>query len=132
MGWTFYHQSDVVSDPQAEIDSLLSWDGSDGSGQVKASAIVGATYFAAVEIYKPASGARYTIAFVVLFERRPFGYKIMDETMGPCRYRCPRKILEKLSPLDKIPGGTAWAAEWRAKAWNNLGGQPMGQQMELI
>ena len=43
-----------------------------------------------------------------------FGYKIMEETMGPTMSECPKSILNKLSEL---PPGSAWdwARQWRER-----------------
>jgi hypothetical protein len=45
-----------------------------------------------------------------------FGFKIMDESMGPIMSTCPKSILTKLSEL---PEGPAWdfARAWRARCW---------------
>lgn len=39
-----------------------------------------------------------------------FHYKDMDETVGPCYYGCPDRILDLLTPTD-----SEWANEWRQK-----------------
>src|SRR3546814_2261595 len=44
-----------------------------------------------------------------------FGYKDMDETMGPCEADCPARILDLLTPTDK-----EYAREWRARCCANL------------
>jgi hypothetical protein len=53
-----------------------------------------------------------------------FGYKDMDETMGPTAAECPARVLDLLSPLGECPTmgphtewsccGTCAAREWRA------------------
>jgi hypothetical protein len=40
-----------------------------------------------------------------------FGYKDMDESMGPVEKSCPKRIIDKASPL-RDP--TGWAGQWRA------------------
>jgi len=51
-------------------------------------------------------------ALVVLTHRRngQFGYKPMDESMGPCESECPARILDRLTnpPND-------WARQWRER-----------------
>lgn len=46
-----------------------------------------------------------------------FGYKDMDESMGPCATRCPARILARLSPVEECyaPGSNSleWATKWR-------------------
>lgn len=53
-----------------------------------------------------------------------FGYKDMDESMGPVAHRCPARILARLSPVDECyPAGSQslfWATEWRAACQRNL------------
>ncbi|MDD2462444.1 MAG: hypothetical protein PHI97_00440 [Desulfobulbus sp.] len=44
-----------------------------------------------------------------------FGYKEMDETMGPGYYDCPRKILDLLTPTDNEN-----SVEWRKKCFDEL------------
>ena len=57
----------------------------------------------------------------VMMRRSPgdlhnFGYKDMDESMGPCLYHCPARILDKLSPTQQLyegEGPLEWARHWR-------------------
>lgn len=44
-----------------------------------------------------------------------FYYKVIDETMGPCYYDCPKKILNALSPTDN-----EFALAWREKCKRHL------------
>ncbi|BCV23258.1 hypothetical protein [Gelria sp. Kuro-4] len=44
-----------------------------------------------------------------------FGFKSIDETMGPYQYNCPKRILELLTPTEN-----KYAQEWRAKCWERL------------
>lgn len=70
------------------------------------------------------------IAVVCLLERRPkdypfdFGYKDMDESMGPNERKCPERILKMLTPLpDPIEGERdvyQYARAWRQRCWDNL------------
>lgn len=128
MGWTIYNQSERVADPQAECDRLCTWNNEDSAARVLASAIVGSTYYAAVELEKR-DQAPFVFAAVFLIQRSPFGYKDMDETCGPNECSPPLRVLEKLTPLQ--PGQGGYAIEWRRKAWARFGGEPQGQQVEL-
>lgn len=51
-------------------------------------------------------------AMVILIQRTRgyynFGYKDMEESMGPCAYDCPDRILDLLTPTD-----SKYAIEWR-------------------
>lgn len=127
MGWTIYNSG--VADPQAECDRILTWNSDESSGKVLASAIVGSTYYAAVELVKP-DRPRIVFAAVFLIQRSPFGYKDMDETCGPNECSPPLRVLQLLTPLE--PGREGYAAAWRKKAWARFGGEPQGQQLELI
>jgi hypothetical protein len=44
-----------------------------------------------------------------------FGYKDMDESMGPCEAACPPAILDLLTPTDR-PYAVAWRERCRAAA----------------
>ncbi len=92
------------------------------------------------EIVKDAStafGRRYyaalkkhglTTLFVALIEgsaANGFGYKDMDEGMGPCDADCPPSLIALLSPVEdiygpvKADGAAKWATEYRAKCLAN-------------
>lgn len=122
MGWTTYGRS--IADPQAECDRLCTWSNDHVSSRVVTSALVGNVYYAAVERTE-AGGEPRTSAGVFLIQRSPFGYKDMDESMGPTESSCPRSVLEKLSPLparDPKPcsccdgAGTLQGERWAASA----------------
>jgi len=75
--------------------------------------------YMAYEILKPGKPKKVT-AIVCLVDTRPdehgnpsFGYKDMDETMGPYYYTCPKSILDKLTPTKNKN-----ALEWRKKCLN--------------
>lgn len=57
------------------------------------------------------------IAIVCLLHRKNgyFGYKDMDETMGPFSYDAPAKLLNILTPTTN-----EWALQWRMKCQENL------------
>jgi hypothetical protein len=43
-----------------------------------------------------------------------WGYKLMDESMGPCYYDCPRRVLAALTPTE-YPEALAWRAKCRER-----------------
>lgn len=51
-----------------------------------------------------------------------FGYKDMEESMGPCEHDCPRAILEMLSPVSEVYEGklAEWAQAWRDRCWARI------------
>lgn len=62
------------------------------------------------------------IALVCLIQHVPkakdgynFGYKDMEESMGPCERRCPKTILEMLTPTT-----SEYAIEWRKDCWERI------------
>ena len=48
-------------------------------------------------------------------DKKNFGYKVIDETCGPCYCDCPRAILDVLTSTNN-----AYAQEWRRKCYENL------------
>ncbi len=115
MGWLINHRG---LGPHETVDSRmreeLSWSDHDARSGDKhtiiASATVGSTWYAALEIVR-ASGERSVVALVCLTTRRGgFGYKDMDETMGPNECSCPARILDLLTETD-----SEYAIEWRKR-----------------
>jgi hypothetical protein len=67
-----------------------------------------------------AEGKRDVFAYVCLLHYRPkdaynFGYKDMDESVGPYDTHCPAAILDLLTPTTN-----EYALEWREKCRKNL------------
>lgn len=124
MGWT--HCFDGIRKPNGEIDrrrecdKIFTWVSRDERWNVRCgcrvlkSAMVGSVYYAAVERYNNYTGFRDVGAAVCLtcgrtrWDGTAWGYKDMDETMGPYYYDCPVSILNLLSPTDNQT-----ANEWR-------------------
>jgi hypothetical protein len=102
--------------PSEYLDDQLTFDSTERSHRVLRSAFVQMRrYYAAVERVEKASGQRSVVAVICLVHYNPrskdghvFGYKDMDETMGPCELDCPAAILDLLTPTD-----STWANEWR-------------------
>ena len=133
MGWTYYsatHHKNGRIDRKAECDAYFMEGLNRGHYQVLKSAMVGSTYYAAVKALKRCdpNGEGYLdippeeqIVFAVVFLTNTnsksafdFGYKDMDETVGPYKYDCPRSILNLLSPTDN-----PYALEWRKNCQEN-------------
>lgn len=115
MGWTFqpakhYNNAHKIN-RKAECDDLIN---NSGTLRVEKSAIVGATYYAAVTrtgkyenggIVTLSPDKQHTFGAVIRTSVRSndyynFGYKEMDESMGPYQYDCPKNIIELLSPTN--------------------------------
>jgi hypothetical protein len=65
-------------------------------------------------------------AFVALLDyprgrnsQEKFGYKMMDEGMGPYESDCPVSILKLLTPLPEAEDEARWAKAWRERCWAN-------------
>ena len=140
MGWTTSYNATewknvggrMVVDRQKECDRILSqnlydshnsFDRKDwtviGSMKVLKSAMVERVYYAAVETKKNGQSP-YVWAAVFLTCGRGkdgtvWGYKDMDETVGPNEDKCPASILALLSPTDSKN-----AKEWRDRCRENI------------
>lgn len=116
MGWLTDIDLPHGSSVKSEIDKLLTWQPPDRSfdQRVLRSALVAmCEYYAAVERRFP-DGRRsvWAAVFLVRIQSGPFGtswgYKDMEESMGPYVHRCPLAILDLLTePLNEH------AADWR-------------------
>jgi hypothetical protein len=91
-------------------------------------ATIDRTFYAAV---KHPEG--YVFGLVVLIYLAPraefnFGWKDIDESMGPAEDHCPQRVLDLLTPIDTLypwdrhgdePSGRKWAREWRERCAAN-------------
>ena len=115
MGWTYQPKPANV---KAYIkDKLLTWEGNTHYVKCLDVMIVQMkTAYAAIEAGRIENGQKIpdrVFGEVVLLDYRKndyydFGYKDMEETMGPVEARCPEKILDLLSPTEN-----AYATAWR-------------------
>lgn len=107
MGWTYTNKGTKTA--KQFMDAEFTSD----KVRVLDSAVVGRTeYYAAVEVIT--NGKPEVVAVCAKLEYRPkdyysFGYKDMDENMGPYMYQCPARILDRLSPTTN-----EYALKWRA------------------
>lgn len=116
MGWLYKH--DPIDDPVAYLTRHYNHDGERQTHQVLGAARVASTVYMAIESIDKTTGASYVFAAVILIsntQRHGFGYKDMDEGMGPCECACPGRIMRLLSPVEDIPN-PRYAADW-APAW---------------
>jgi hypothetical protein len=118
MGWLFMRSLGGHATPKAYLDHQFTYDRDDLRSRVLVSGLVRMrTYYAAVEHFTPSSGVREVWALVCLVQYNHrdregfiFGYKDMEECMGPRENRCPAGVLEALSATEN-----AHALEWRAR-----------------
>lgn len=82
----------------------------------------GSAYYAAVERYDESGARLYVTAIICLVRWNPkaadghiFGYKDMDEDMGPCKAACPRSVLELLTSSSH-----PHALDWRRRCYRLL------------
>lgn len=131
MGWTTCYNAKhfkmsgfrEVVDRRKECDDMLTFTSHDDRGNTKVamkvlkSAMVGSTYYGAVETTTfPGEGQEpFTRVFAAVFLTKGkgrdgtiWGYKDMDESMGPNEAKCPLSILKLLSPAPN-----EWAENWR-------------------
>ena len=121
MGWLYMQSLHGHSGPRAYLDDQFTYTREGHRSTVLRSALVGMrTYYAAVEHTGP-DAERVVFAAVCLVRYNPrdregyvFGYKDMDETMGPCESDCPPAILDMLTPTN-----STYAVEWRARCRAN-------------
>ena len=138
MGWTSYHATHYKKgkiDRKAECDAYFMEGLNRGHFNVLKSAMVGSTYYAAVQravkyvgknengegIYESLPENERTIFGVVFLTSTNakdwfnFSYKDIDETMGPAESNCPKGILDLLSPTE-----SEYAIAWRKRCYDNL------------
>lgn len=118
MGWTFTHREKGEASHLEWFANL--WNGSDRRLLDMAAGNL-STLFGAYEIDANETEPRKVVALVVLIKWVPsdwynFGYKDMDESMGPFEYECPSRILDLLTPLDEDDPRMQYAREWREMA----------------
>lgn len=122
MGWLHMTSMRGHSGPRQYLDAQLTFETPEGSSRVLRSALVRMrVYYAAVEVLSHGR-PRQVSAVVCLVRYNPrdregyiFGYKDMDESMGPCEADCPEAILALLTPTEQ-PHAVAWRERCRANA----------------
>jgi hypothetical protein len=117
MGWLYMTSLKGFAGPRQYLDAQFTYERPEHKSKVLRSALAKMrVYYAAVERIDIQSGERIVWALICLVRYNPrdregyiFGYKDMDETMGPCEQGCPKAILDLLTPTDN-----SYAMEWRA------------------
>lgn len=121
MGWMFL-QKDRGQSIKDFFKQEFNYQKDDGRyGKVIDCAVVNLT--AAYITYETnQNGSKEVVALVCLLRFVPrakdgfnFGYKDMDETMGPNECNCPERILKLLTPTSNKN-----ALRWREKCWKNI------------
>ena len=123
MGWLFSHREPKREPLKEWIIDKVNCEDESRSWKVLDCAIVNfSTAYMAAEYVNKKDGSRRVIALVLLIRHHRgeycnWGYKDMDETMGPCENQCPKRILELLTPLTEEDG---YAKQWRLDCWKNI------------
>lgn len=152
MGWTSYDADIYGMNGKVDrnkiktiLDDQVTWTDGNGSRKPIKSALVGNTYYAAVEHIQP-DGNRRVWCAVTLFKTHKnssayygnFSYKDMSEDMGPYEHKCPVGILKLLTETEYES-----AKEWRDWCWKyhaeqkekrnkpSLGSLPLGTVIEF-
>lgn len=107
MGWTYTYRRPGVSNN--EFFGKM-WIGS--TAELLDTAQIGFTVYGALRL---ADGRVRALVILTRWVKDyyNFGYKDMDESMGPCDVACPERIFALLTPLDETD--SKWAHEWRDK-----------------
>ena len=123
MGWDYFKPT-----PGKSTAEILA--GEFSSIQFKATAQIGRTFYAAAE-RRDEPGEVFGLVILTNRQGASFGYKVMDEGMGPCESEAPAAILDLLSPTK-----SEYAINWRARCRANIARKSVGyvkaQQFELL
>lgn len=120
MGWTYLTKNDGQSVTDV-FEELCTFESGGYRSRLLDCAVVSLfTAYAAIERVTIATGKKQTYALVCLLDHAPgerhnFGYKDIDEDMGPYEDQCPERILELLTPTENPR-----AIEWRGKCWERI------------
>ena len=129
MGWTTMPLSSMGGHATAKayLDAQFTYQRPQGDGSSRGLKVLASScpqnrvYYAAAQVLADGVG-REVVAIVCLVRWNPrdregyvFGYKDMDETMGPCEASCPQAILDLLTPTENER-----ALAWRARCLANL------------
>jgi len=125
MGWTYHQKPNNVTE---WLKETLTWETDKKKNTCLKTAIKFKEAYAAVESIDKETGERYVWAacFMLNYTRDAyynFGYKDMDESMGPNISNCPASILDLLTPVEDHPiseESKKWANEWRERCRKNL------------
>lgn len=105
MGWTYMNAHGEKNKKALMTRELERY----GTVKVLKCAMVNGVYYAA---YSPTKDPSRVIGIVCLtrLSDGEFGYKDMEESMGPFESKCPMSIIEMLTPTD-----SKYANEWRER-----------------
>lgn len=140
MGWFSMQSLGGRAGPREYLDNQLTHEDAEHRSRVLRSSITRRVYYAAVELVRLPAGEREVWACVCLTRYNPkardgdiFGYKDMEESMGPYHYDCPAAILDLLTPTNN-QNALAWRAKCREAAVQrrNLAAKPKPRPGQII
>ena len=129
MGWTYMEKPMNI---KKWLEDSLTWENETYSHKCLKSYIKLKEGYAAVESINKITGDREVWAIVYLFNYTRskdgfnFGYKDMDESMGPYYYNCPASILDLLTEAKSNS-----AIEWRKKSREVLANKKPRPKIEI-
>lgn len=146
MGWLFDGSPQVktYADEKARIEKICTYSSEHRSIRPLRCSKVGSVWYAAVKttllVYGPKKESTYALdaenryvfaaVFLTRFDQGCWGYKDMDETMGPCEAKAPIGLLNLLS---EINDPESYAHKWRerCRAWASIPTYQEGDRIEL-
>lgn len=128
MGWLFMSRASLDGHKSAKsyLDAQFTYERLQQEGSTRGLKVLSSScpgnrvYYAATqEMANGVGGEIFAIVCLVRWNPRDkegyiFGYKDMEESMGPCEDECPARILDMLSPTDNKN-----ALDWRARCRAN-------------
>lgn len=129
MGWLFMTKDGMGGHASAKayLDAQFTYEHKAADGTTPALRVLASSclhnrvWYAAAEPSTDGSpGPVFALVCLVRWNPRDregyiFGYKDMDEAMGPCEAECPQRILDLLGPTDN-----EHATDWRRRCLDNL------------
>lgn len=115
MGWTFTHRDKGLTN-RAWFEKEVVGTGPEFKRTVLADATIGGTYYAAVR--EDETGEVWALVCLTRWVPRDYhnyGWKSMDERMGPNEAQAPAKVLDLLTPTD-----SEYALAWRERCRAHL------------
>jgi hypothetical protein len=117
MGWLYQHEPLRHETPCQYFARTNTLDTETQRIETLAASAVRGVIYGAVRVTEKPTDRSYVLCVVWLYKnnrRAGFGYKSMDETMGPVDCDAPPRIMALLSPVADIPEA-GYAAEWRQR-----------------
>ena len=115
MGWSCERFNKYFDKETDIIERAIGIGQDDGRERsIAAKGRYGNTYYYAIR-YKPEGQDNFIVFGLVVLTSKRDGeicYKFVDETMGPCNYNAPQKVLNVLTDTD-----SDYANKWRDDCW---------------